>query len=78
MTVGAFRVRWSKHGHTDWRALSFEKAKRVSEAVDRFAATGAGTIIATSPTEFLLFVGDLAVTLIVEGDDLHVTGIRHA
>jgi hypothetical protein len=78
MTIGAFRVRWSKHGHADWRALSLDKAKRVSEAVERFATTGNGTVIATTPTEFLLFVDDLAVMLIIEGDDLHVDGIRRA
>jgi hypothetical protein len=76
MSSRPFDVIWSNRAKADWRVLPTDVAEAVAKAVDRFARTGHGALSVDSATEYSLFVGGLAVSLIVEGDVLHVDGIR--
>jgi hypothetical protein len=54
------------------------EAEAVDRAVQRWATSGEGLMIATGPAEYLLFVGTSAVVLLIEGDTLHVDAVRRA
>jgi hypothetical protein len=71
-----FRVEWSQQALADWRRLSIDDAKLVARAVGSFPMEG--IVIATSPSEYLLLVGALAVVLVIDGDVVNVDRVRRA
>jgi hypothetical protein len=75
--IGPFRVAWSATALDDWSRLPLVDGRVVAIAVDRWAATGAGTVIAIEG-EYRLFVGAHVVVMLVDGDTLHIDQVRRA
>lgn len=72
-----FVVEWSADAHDDWLRLPLAEARAIATAVQRFADTGQGIVIAGDGGTYLLFVGDVTVVLLIDGGTLHVWRIRH-
>jgi hypothetical protein len=70
-------VHWDDRALDDWRRLPLKDAKAVAVAVERWAQTGAGVVIAVEG-EFRLLVGAFLVVLLVDGDTMHVDAVRRA
>jgi hypothetical protein len=73
-----FEVVWSDRATADWHQLPFREAEAVAVAVRSFAQTGEGTVIAGDGGEYLLFVGELVVVILIDADTLHIWRVRHA
>jgi hypothetical protein len=71
------KVVWSVRALEDWRRLGYDDAKAIATAVERWAATGLGTIIHVEG-EYRLLVGGHTVVLLIDGDTLHVDGVRRS
>ena len=52
-------------------------AETIDRAVQRFAESGEGGVIFVNG-EYLLFVGDRVVVMLLDGDTLHVDRVRKA
>jgi hypothetical protein len=70
-------VVWDDLALDDWRRLPMKDAKSVAVAVERWAQTGAGLVIAVEG-EFRLLVGVYLVVLLVDGVTVHVDRVRRA
>jgi hypothetical protein len=55
--------------------LRFEDAEAVARAVRAFAETGAGLVVYVEG-EYRLFVGELVVVFLIEGDAMHIDRVR--
>jgi hypothetical protein len=73
-----FRVHWTRDADEDWRRLPLSRARVVAIAVDRFASGVSGHTVIFVDGECRLFVEDLAVVLLLDGDDLYVMHVRRA
>ncbi|HZU26761.1 MAG TPA: type II toxin-antitoxin system RelE/ParE family toxin [Bryobacteraceae bacterium] len=73
-------IEWSAEALDDMAALDKSNARRVKNAVERFAATGAGNVKrlhAIDPPEFRLRVGDYRVRFHRAGDIVGVLRVRN-
>jgi hypothetical protein len=75
--IGPFQVQWWPRAVEDWNRLAFEDAEAVARAVRVFAETGAGVVIYVDG-EYRLFVDAHVVSLLIDGDTLHVDRVRRA
>jgi hypothetical protein len=71
------RVEWTTTALDDWRRLALPQAKAVAVAVERWAERGEGLTIYVDG-EFLLFVGDYTIVLLIDGDTVYVDGVRRS
>jgi len=69
-------VEWTDRALATWRALPFDTAKVVAEAVHAFAKTGVGNVIPNGPHEYILFAGGLEIALLFSDDVLYVDALR--
>ena len=73
-------IEWTEAALEDMAALDKTVARRVKEAVERFAETGAGKIKrlqGINPTEFRLRVGDWRVRFHQDGETMRVLRVRN-
>ena len=78
MNAGPFDVVWSADARADWHRLPIDEAEAVAVAVHIYATTGEARHVIWVEHEFLMFVGELVVVMLVEGDTLHIDRVRHA
>jgi hypothetical protein len=70
-------VVWDESALESWRRLSLSDARAVAEAVERWAQTGQGLVVAVDG-EFQLFVGQHVVVMLVARDTLYIDRVRRA
>ena len=74
------RVRWMPHASRDLKRLDQREADRIVDAVDRFAATGQGSVkhLASGADLLRLRVGDYRIiyTLTATPDTMTVLAVR--
>jgi mRNA interferase RelE/StbE len=73
-------IRWTDAALQDLAALNKPIARRVQQAVERFAGTGAGDVKklrGISPPEYRLRVGDYRVRFDMEGEAIRVLRVRN-
>ena len=75
--IGPFEVEWTDAAIDDWKRMSSARATLVATAVRRFAALGEGTVVCVEGT-YMLFVDDLVVLMLVDGDTLWIDRVRRA
>jgi len=69
------RVLWTPPAEKDLRRLASKAQKRIVDAIDRFATTGAGNIrhlTATTPAEYRLRVGRWRVRFNRDGETVSI------
>jgi mRNA interferase RelE/StbE len=69
------RVLWTPPAERDLRRLASKAQQRIVDALDRFAATGAGNVCrlaATTPPEYRLRVGRWRVRFNRDGDTVSI------
>ncbi len=74
------QVEWTESSVADMLVFDEGIARRVKEAVARFAKTGAGSVRklqAIDPPEYRLRVGDYRVRFDASGDTIRVLRVRH-
>jgi hypothetical protein len=78
--TGPTHVEWTEDALDDWKRLSLAEARAVAEAVQRWATTGAGIVIAAEGSEYLLFVGEHVVEFLVDTSThtMHVCRVRRS
>ena len=73
-------VEWTEASLEDMAALDKGIARRVKQAVERFAATGAGSVKklhGIDPLEYRLRVGDYRVRFELDGKIIRVLRVRN-
>jgi hypothetical protein len=70
-------VVWSERAIEDWLRLNLKDARVIAVAVEAWARTGAGLVLAVEG-EFRLLVGVHLVVLLVDGETAHVDRVRRA
>jgi mRNA-degrading endonuclease RelE of RelBE toxin-antitoxin system len=73
-------IEWTGQALQDMAALDKGIARRVNQALERFAATGAGNVKKLHgilPPEFRLRVGDYRVRFHDHGETIHVLRVRN-
>ena len=73
-------VEWTEPALADMAGLDKGLARRIKQAVERFAATGAGNIKrlqGIEPPEYRLRVGDYRARFHLEGDTVRVLRVRN-
>jgi mRNA interferase RelE/StbE len=72
-------VEWTKSAQRDWRAIDPSLGARIIEAVEAFAATGAGDVkkLTGRPGEFRLRVGDYRVVFDLPPGVVRVLRVAH-
>jgi mRNA interferase RelE/StbE len=73
-------VEWTERSLEDMAALDKGVARRVKNAVERFAATGAGNVKKLQdidPPEYRLRVGDYRVRFELEEDAVRILRVRN-
>jgi hypothetical protein len=78
--IGPTSVAWTQDALDGWKRLPLAEARAVAEAVQRWASTGEGLVVAAEGAEYLLFVGVHVVEFLVDTGSrtMHVCRIRHA
>jgi mRNA interferase RelE/StbE len=74
------QVEWTGLALEDLAGLDRGIARRVKQAVDRFAETGAGNVKklrSLDPAEYRLRVGDYWVRFYLEDETIRVLRVRH-
>ena len=74
------QVEWTEASLIDMAALDKGIARRVKQAVERFAATGAGSVKKLQdihPPEYRLRVGDYRVRFELDGETIRVLRVRN-
>ena len=74
------QIEWTEPALEDLATLDKGVARRIKQAVERFAATGAGNLKRLQgihPPEFRLRVGDWRVRFHDRGDWIHVLRVRN-
>ena len=73
-------IEWSEQSLDDMSALDKEMARRVKQAVERFAATGAGNVKrlqGIKPPEFRLRVGEYRVRFHQDLNTIRILRVRN-
>ena len=73
-------IEWTEQALEDMAALDKGIARRVSQTLERFAATGAGNVKrlqGIDPPEFRLRVGDWRVRFHQDGQTLRILRVRN-
>jgi len=73
-------VEWTESALADMAGLDKSLARRIKQAVERFAATGAGNIKrlqGIEPPEYRIRVGDYRARFHLEGDTVQVLRVRN-
>jgi len=73
-----FEVVWSADARADWRRLPLDQAEAVAVAVHNYATRGEASHMILVNHEFLMFVGELVVVMLVDGNALHVDQVRRS
>lgn len=74
------RIEWTDAALKDAAALDKQIARRVQQAVERFAETGAGDVKklrGISPPEYRLRVSDYRIRFDMEGQAIRVLSVRN-
>ena len=74
------RVEWTESSLDDMAALDKGIARRVKQAVERFAETGAGSVKklqGIDPPEYRLRVGDFRVRFELDGETVRILRVRN-
>jgi mRNA interferase RelE/StbE len=74
------RIEWTEPAIDDLAALDKSPARRVKQAVERFAESGVGDVKklkAIDPPEYRLRVGDWRVLFEIEGEAVRILRVRH-
>lgn len=74
------QVEWTEPSLTDMAALDKGITRRIKQAVERFAATGAGSVKklqGIDPPEYRLRVGDYRVRFELDGETIRVLRVRN-
>jgi hypothetical protein len=79
--TGATKVAWTEDALDDWRRLPMSDALAVAQAVQRWASSGQGFVIASEGFQYLLLVGSTHVVeflLDTVTQTMYVTRVRRA
>ena len=74
------QIEWTDASLEDMAAVDKGIARRVGQAVERFAATGAGSVKklqGIDPPEYRLRVGDYRVRFELDGETIRVLRVRN-
>ena len=73
-------VEWTQAALEDMAGLDKAIARRIKQAVERFAGTGAGNVKrlqVIDPPEYRLRVGDFRVRFQLEAETVHILRVRN-